>query len=463
MPIVSSERNERAHQEPGAPATGGEVHARVRREVDRLVPAMVETLAELVRVESVNPKYPGQVYDELVGREGEVTARVAERYEDAGAEVVRFAVEPGRENAAGVVRGSGGGRSLAFNAHVDVVPAGDPAWWTQGPPFCGRVTDDRVVGRGSADAKGGLVAHVFAAIALRAAGVRLAGDLVLQAVVGEEMGDHACGTSAVAERGFVADAAVVCEPTSLGAGPTVVPVSPGLLWFSVTVTGRQAHSGLRGLTVHPTLEGSRLGVNAVDKGFLLYEAIRRLEDEWAETKRHPLFAPGYFGILPGVVQGGPTGVLVPFSLADSMTIEYCAYHDPRDDAASAKREIEERIRLAASLDPWLREHPPVVTWKLEWPPTGIDPDAPICQSARRAHDRAAAGTAFETPARTSGFLGVCDTTWLAARGVPSLVYGPGDLTAAHAADESVRIDEVALACRAYAALALDWCGVAAAP
>lgn len=433
---------------------------RVFHEVDRLIPTMVDALSELVQIESINPKYPGQVYDNLVGGEGEVNARVSELYEEAGADVTRFAVEAGRDNAVGVIQGHGRGRSLAFNAHIDVVPGGDPASWTSGSPFSGRISEDRVWGRGATDMKAGAVAEAFAAIALRSAGVRLGGDLILQSVVGEEMGDHECGTSAVVKRGYAADAAVVCEPTSLGAGPTVGPVAPGLLWFSVTVSGKRAHNGVRGLTIHPTLDGSSLGVNAIDKGFYLYQGIRQLEEEWAEKKRHPLFAPGSFGILPGVVQGNPTGVLVPFALADSMTIEYSTCHHPGDDSETAKAEIEDRIRRLSELDPWLREHPPVVTWKLEWPPTEIDPEEDICKSVQDAHRRAAVGTTFEGPAQMQGLLGVCDTTWLKAQGIPSLVYGPGNIKTAHAADEYVLIDECVLACRTYALLAMDWCGVA---
>jgi acetylornithine deacetylase/succinyl-diaminopimelate desuccinylase family protein len=432
--------------------------AAVYQEIGRLTPAMVQVLSELVRVPSINPKYPGQSYDELAGEEGRANALVAELYQQAGAEVTRFSVEPGRDNAVGVVTGTAGGRSLALNGHIDVVPPGDQTRWQQCDPFAGRADDERVWGRGTTDMKAGIVAQAFAAIALRNAGVRLAGDLILQSVVGEEMGDHECGTTAVLERGYRADAAVVCEPTSMGAGPAVVPVAPGLLWFSVTVTGKQAHSGLRGLTVQPALDGLALGVNAVDKGFLVYRALRELEDQWAQTKRHPLFVSGQFGILPGVVQASPQGVLVPFSLADRMTIEYCAFHDPRDGSAQARDEIERCIDRAAAADPWLAVHPPSVEWKLEWPPTGIDEQSPICQRLSQAHEAAAHGTRFTGPAPVRGFMGVCDTTWLQAAGVPALVYGPGNGKTAHAADEHVLIEEMAQACRTYATLALDWCG-----
>ena len=108
-----------------------------------------------VRIESVNPKYPGQVYDEVVGGEGEVGKFVGEIYRAIGCEVDLFAVEPGRENAVGVLKGAGGGRSLIYNGHVDVVPPGDPANWKSGSPFSGKIDGDRVWGRGSTDMKRG--------------------------------------------------------------------------------------------------------------------------------------------------------------------------------------------------------------------------------------------------------------------------------------------------------------------
>ena len=113
-----------------------------------------------MRIPSVNPKYPGQVYDEVVGGEGEVSKLVAEVYSALGAEVDLWAIEPGRENAVGVVTGTGGGRSLIYNGHVDVVPPGDPAKWKSGDPFSGRVDDDRVWGRGSTDMKAGIQQYV---------------------------------------------------------------------------------------------------------------------------------------------------------------------------------------------------------------------------------------------------------------------------------------------------------------
>ena len=298
--------------------TSQESHDRVLAAVDALKDDLVSTLSEVISIPSVNPKYPGQVYDEVVGLEGRVSRLVGEIYEDAGADVEYWAVEKGRDNAVGTLKGTGGGRSLIFNGHVDVVPPGNPDRWTSGDPFSGKVDGDRVWGRGASDMKAGLVAQAFAVKALQRAGVALDGDLIVQAVVGEEVMDHECGVTSTIEHGYRADAAVVAEPS----GPTnlgVIPVTPGLLWFSVTVQGKATHSSMRGQTIRAGGGGSAVGVNAIDKGMLVFQAMQRLEEEWAFTKTHPLFAPGHFTIHPGVVQGGPHGVLVPFILDRKST------------------------------------------------------------------------------------------------------------------------------------------------
>ena len=157
---------------------------------------LLTAISEAVRIDSVNPRYPGQVYDDVVGGEGRVSRFVAEIYESLGAEVDVFALEPGRDNAVGVVRGTGGGRSLIYNGHVDVVPPGPVENWTRGDPFSGHNDGERIWGRGSTDMKAGVLAQAFAARALQRAGVRLHGDLILEAVVGEECMNNDIGVSA---------------------------------------------------------------------------------------------------------------------------------------------------------------------------------------------------------------------------------------------------------------------------
>lgn len=442
----------------GTGETESAIRARVFAEVDRLRDDLIEAVSVAVRIPSVNPKYPGEVYEEVVGGEGAVSRFMANLYERSGCAVDLFAVEPGRENAVGVLKGAGGGRRLIFNGHVDVVPPGDAATWTSGDPFSGRIEADRIWGRGATDMKGGLIAQAFAAHALREAGLRLRGDLILEAVVGEEVMDHECGTTATVKHGYTADAAVVAEPSAPPDPLAVVPITPGLWWFTVTVAGKSTHSSMRGQTFRAGGLGAEVGVSAIDKGVYLFQAIRQLEDEWGQSKRHPLFASGHFSISPGAVAGGPRGVRGVAFVPAIMATEYCCWYHPDDDPEAVRQEIEQHIARAATLDPWLRAHPPTVEWKQNWPASRVDPAHPICEALQDAHELAAAGTRFAGRPPIRGFAAVEDTSFLNRGGIPAISYGPGDLRVAHADDEYVLIDELLTACRAYAALAMAWCG-----
>ena len=436
------------------------VSERVLAAVDDQRDELVRALSRAIQIESVNPKYPGQVYAEVVGREGDMSRFMAELYEGAGCTVDLFAIERGRENAVGVRKGTGGGKSLIFNGHVDVVPPGDPANWNSGTPFSGRIDNDRVWGRGATDMKGGLLAQAFAVRALHAAGAALRGDLIVEAVVGEEVMDHEAGVTATVKRGYRADAAVVSEPSGPPQALSVVPVSPGLWWFSVTIPGKTTHASMRAHTIRAGGLGAAVGVNAIDKGVDMFLAMRRLEDEWGQTKRHDLFAPGHFTIHPGVIVAGTKGVNVPFFVSEFMTIEYCCWYHPDEDPDAVRREIEAHVHRAAQVDPWLREHPPVIEWKLNWPAFSVDADHPICGAIGDAHERASVGTRFAGRPLVRGFAAVEDCSFLNIGGIPTVSYGPGDLRVAHADDEYILIDELVAAAKTYALLALDWCGTA---
>jgi acetylornithine deacetylase len=265
--------------------------------------------------------------------------------------------------------------------------------------------------------------------------------------------EHELGTTACVERGYRADAAVVAEPSAPPTPLAVIIATPGATRCVVEVQGRQTHPGLRGSTIWPGGEGSERGVSAIDKAFLIYQALQQLEREWGLTKRHPLFAPGQFCVFPAVFVGSPRGRLDPFFIPDHAMLDCIVVHHPDDDAQSVRDEIEAVVAGAASTDTWLRGHPPTVTWKHYWPPSQIDRSHPLIEALRGAH-RAASGLEAEV----RGWTGVHDGSFLTAAGVPTVCYGPGNVGAAHAPDEHVRVDEVLMATRTYAALIAQWCG-----
>jgi acetylornithine deacetylase/succinyl-diaminopimelate desuccinylase family protein len=442
-------------------ALASELTEKVLTAVDDQRDELVDAISKAVQIPSVNPRYPGQVYEEIVGGEGEVSRFMAGIYRELGAEVDVFGLEPGRENAVGRIRGSGGGRSLIYNGHVDVVPAGAISNWRH-DPFSGLIDEDRIWGRGSTDMKAGVLAQAFAARALQQSGVRLRGDLILEAVVGEECMNNDIGVSATVERGYRADAAIVAEPTTGKNALAVMPTSPGQLWFTLTVEGKVTHAANRGQTLHPSGAGAPPGVSAIDKGVVILEGLRRLEQQWAFSKRHPLYRPGQFTIMPGILEAGTTGVQFPLFVPEHMRTEYLVWYPPDDDPDEVKAQIEEHVRGLAATDDWLREHPPRIDWRLHWPansPAGQAGKA-ITTAMCAAHEQAAQGTRFAGAAEVAGFPAVDDASWLTLAGIPAISYGPGDLAVAHADDEFVRVDEVMCATRAFALLAVAWSGVA---
>ena len=361
----------------------------------------------------------------------------------------------GEEAAGRAAGGSGAGRDLLLNGHIDVVPADDEAAWTT-PPWDPAVRDGRVYGRGAVDMKGGLVCALFALKAVRDAGVRLRGRLSVASVVGEE--DGGTGTLATILRGHTADGAVVVEPTRLH----VVTAQAGSLMFRLVVHGLSAHGCVR-----------EEGVSAVEKFLPLFAALRRLEAERcgleadlpgssrgseraavAGDPRAPLFA-GYrlpWPIEVGTVRAGDWASSVPGTLVAQGRCGVAV----GEDMAAARLAFEEAVARAAAADPWLAAHPPEVEWwGGRFDPAAIAPEDPIV-AAVAAAATAVTGSAPPLEGVTYG----ADMRLLVNVGrIPTVLFGPGDVRVAHMPDEHVPLDDLRAAARTLILTALRFCGV----
>jgi len=358
-------------------------------------------------------------------------------------------------------RGAGpvvSGRDLLLNGHIDVVPVGDEAAWTT-PPWDPAVRDGRVYGRGAVDMKGGLVCALFAAKAIRDAGVPLRGRLSVASVVGEE--DGGTGTLASILRGHTADGAIVVEPTDL----RVVTAQAGSLLFRLTVHGLSAHGCVR-----------EEGVNAVEKFLPLFAALRRLEaercgvseDEDALEARTaqparaavagdphaPLFSRYRlpWPIEVGTVSAGDWASSVP----DTLVAEGRYGVAVGESMAAARRAFAEAIARAAAADPWMREHPPTVEWwGGRFDPAVTDPSDAIVTTVV---DACATLTGSASP--VEGVTYGADMRLLVnVGGIPTVLFGPGDVRVAHMADEYVPIDQLRTAAETLILTALRFCGV----
>lgn len=420
--------------------------------VENLKDELVQLVSDLVKMPSINPTYPGVKREDVIGGESKVNEFLKPVMESIGLKTDLWEEEAGRANLVGHYRGSGGGKSLIFNGHVDVVPPGPEEQWIGGSPWSGKVANGKIWGRGSCDMKGGNAAALIAFKALLNAGYRPKGDIFFETVVGEEMMNTEAGTGATIKRGYKADAAIVVEPSAPPYRLGIIPASPGLFYMVCTVKGKAVHASMRNELIRAGGGGSKVGVSSIDKILIIYEGLRKLEEEWGQTKLHPLFTrPGHFTLHPGVITGGPSGAFV---ISDESRLEYSIWHAPQDSEEQVRREVEEQIARFVQTDPWLRENPPKVEWLLWWPPYEVPIDALICKTVATAYK-----TALGSDPQYYGFAAVNDATFLNQAGIPAITIGPGDIRVAHAPNEFVEIDELVDAAKIYALAIVEWCGI----
>ena len=281
----------------------------------------------------------------------------------------------GRPQLVARFRGSGGGRTLLLNGHVDVVDVEPRANWKLGDPFAAEVSEGRLYGRGTCDMKGGVASMVVAACTLAALGVPLAGDLIVNTVTEEE----STGAGGLfAARLLQADAAIVPEPSSLA----VWVACRGSLLPRIIVRGRAGHAGIAPL---PPQQGG--AVNAIEKMAVVLDGGRAPARALGAAARPPYLSAG--DCVPTIITGGEWLVTYPAECALECHIEYLPYRaDEHGYGTLVEREFETWIAEAAARDPWLREHPPEVVWGVGGvPPAEVAADDPIVPNARRGRPR----------------------------------------------------------------------------
>ena len=432
---------------PTSPLTGEE------RRVCEAIASGEDELVELLR-RLIGFDTRTHPHDAPPREEAALQSFLAERLRAAGAEV--DVAEPPPELVAGhpivpdgftfhgrpqlVARfaGTGGGRTLLFNGHIDVVDVEPRHEWRH-DPLAAVVADGAVHGRGACDMKGGVAAMVFAAETLSRLGIRLAGDLLVNTVTEEE--STGAGGLATA-RTVAADAAIVPEPSNLD----VWIACRGSLLPTITVQGRGGHAGIA--PRHPDQGGA---VNAIEKMSIVLDVINRLRAEWALRPRHPYLSPA--DCVPTIIQGGEWIVSHPASCRLHCHIEYLP--DQADDDGWGTRvqaEFADWIRRAADADPWLREHPPQVEWLLGGvPPAEVPADHPIVRTAL------AATRAVGRESRIGGLDNWHDGATLTTEaGIPAVCLGPGDIQLAHTTSERVPVADLVACAQALAVTAIRY-------
>jgi acetylornithine deacetylase len=375
--------------------------------------ALVALTRSLVQAKGQNPP----------GEESATVAVLAAAAAELGLDVCEMPALPGRNNLRITLTGQPG-PGLLLLGHTDVVPVGEA--WTK-DPFGAAVEDGRIYGRGTSDMKGGLAAALSAMTALRGAG--LTGPVELAALVDEE--ETGAGIRAYvesAERPFVG--CITAEPTDL---QTVVGAR-GASYLRVEIHGTACHAG-----------NPDNGANAIYGAAAVVAEIDRMHRELAQ-RPHPLLGPATWSV--GQIDGGTSGSIVPAEcvvIADRRLL-------PGESIATVLSDVRDRVAGLRLHDRGLTVD---ITMPMEMPAFETPADSMLAATVDIA--LADAGGPQLAP---GGWTAACDGGFVARDlDVPVVVLGPGSVaTQAHRPDESVAIEELVIAARAYALSALRLLG-----
>lgn len=374
-----------------------------------------ELLGQLVAADSTNPTLvPGGVGEAEVGR------ILAERLERAGLEVDVWDAAPGRPNVVGRLRGSGGGQTLMFCGHTDVVGAEPDA-------FVPEIRDGRLHGRGSNDMKAGIAAAVVAAEQL-AAGDPLAGDVLVACVIDEEWAS--LGAEALVER-YQADGAVLPEQSDL----EVIVAHGGFVWYEIVSQGVESAGG----EPHLGVDGIALAGSFLTG---IVELDRELEGRVASL---PFPDDGRPNIHASTVHGGHSYPTYPAECV--IQVERCLM--PGESVAEADAEIGRLLARATAADARFRGRSQTVIAR---EPVMLDRAEPVVQAMI-----AAAQTTTGSPPVVRSDYGWMDSGVLVEAGIPCVVYGPVG-AGLHTADEWVDLASVETCVTAFERLARSFCG-----
>ena len=368
---------------------------------------VIELTSRLVEIDSVNPALvPG-------GRgEAEIARFVLDWAAQAGLSAQVLEATPGRPSVVVRARGTGGGRTLLLCAHTDTVGVAGMA-----DPHTPRLEGDRLHGRGAYDMKAGLASALLACRELARAG--LAGDVVVAAVADEE---HASLGVREALSALRADAAIVTEPTEL----ELVVAHKGFVWVEIEISGRAAH-GSRPLE----------GVDAIVKTGPVLTALGEL-DATLGDRTHPLLGRG--SVHASLIEGGAEMSSYPGRCVLGLERRTL----PGEQVADIEAEV-----AALIADPDLQATQRTL---LVREPFEVPRDAEIVQAVR-----ATAAEILGTPPAIAGAPYWADAAFIAAAGIPTVMFGASG-AGAHAVEEWVSVDDSVAVTRVLVETARRLCG-----
>jgi acetylornithine deacetylase ArgE len=379
------------------------------------LPPVLQTLSDLIRINSVNPNYEGGVPEEAVARY--IEAFFAAR----GIETWRQPVFPQRENVIARIPGQRSDQRIVFEAHMDTVSVAGMTI----DPFQPIVREGRMYGRGACDTKGGLAAMMHALASLAEDKLTPPCDVWLAATIDEEYSYR--GVVALC-KDLQADAAIVAEPTDLQA----VVASKGVVRWKIQTVGKAAHSSK-----------PHLGNNAIEQMARVIQAIAKDTERLAQ-RSHPLLGPATCNI--GVIRGGVQINFVP---------------------AACEIEIDRRLLPGETCDAVLAHYQQLVD-DVSSQHAGMHvvmqspmlTDVPLETDVESAAVKKMLGILadMQLPCEPMGVPFGSDASKFGTLGIPSMILGPGSIDQAHVPDEYIPCAQVPLAVEIYRRFMLEFQG-----
>ena len=329
---------------------------------------------------------------------------------------------PGRPSVVGVVRGTGGGKSLMFNGHTDTVTL----LGYDGEPLNGKMANGNLYGRGSADMKSGLAAAMIALASAKMLGLR--GDVILTAVADEEAGS--IGTEQVLQAGWRADAAIVAEPTEMA----IINSHKGFALFEIDIYGRASH-------------GSRadLGIDAICKaGYFLVELDRHAQELQSRYDHDTAPKTSAPNVHAGVIRGGEEVSSYPARCTISIERRSVA----GETQANVRDELLQLVEKLVAKDPDFKYDLRTTTSRS---PYFIAHEHPF---VKLVVQHATEATGAVQPVRGETYW--TDMALLADAGIPGVIWGPKGY-GLHSKTEWVEVESIRQLAEAYVAIEADFC------
>lgn len=339
--------------------------------------------------------------------------------------------------------------NLMLNGHVDVAALENQDLW-ETDPFVLTKKGDTLIGRGVSDMKGAMAAYVFILKILADLNIDLPGDLYLQSVVGEELGEAGTKTLLNHHQNPI-DFAIVGDTSD-----THFQGQGGVITGWITL--KSPHTYHDGNRIKMVQTGGGLkAASMVEKMPVVMSALQQLERYWGITKSYPGFAPGTDTINPAYIEGG----IHPAFVADECWLWITVHFYPNETVEGIEQEVEEAVLAAAKADPWLKDNLPTFEWGGDsmlvdqgeiFPALELNPDGAAFKKLAQAHEEN-----FGQKPVVGMSTSVSDGGWFGYYHIPAVVYGPGQLVQAHSDNESASLAQLQTYTKTIAAFILDWC------